>query len=261
MEMGIKGKTAIVTAASKGIGFAIASRLYSEGVKLAICSRSEENISTAARKISDKGDILAFPCDVTDYSSIKDFVSRVRSELGPISILVNNAGGPPAGYFEDFDDEAWLRAFELNFLSAVRMIREVLPDMKANRWGRIVNMTSVSVKQPIDNLILSNSIRLALIGMAKTLSNQLAPLGITINNIATGLTRTQRIENLAMRKSADTGLPIDDVLNNMVSDVPMKRFAQPIEIADAVLFLVSERASYITGTTLQVDGGYVKFAL
>ncbi len=261
MDMGIKGKTAIVTAASKGIGFAIANRLYSEGAKLAICSRSGENISAAARKISDKGDILALPCDVTDYSSIKDFVSRVRSELGPISILVNNAGGPPAGYFEDFDDEAWLRAFELNFLSAVRAIREVLPDMKANHWGRIVNMTSVSVKQPIDNLILSNSIRLALIGMAKTLSNQLAPLGITINNIATGLTKTQRIENLAMRKSTETGIPIDDVLKNMVSDVPMKRFARPVEIADAVLFLVSEIASYITGITLQVDGGYVKFVL
>ena len=262
MELEIGGKVAVVTAASKGIGFAIAKKLYSEGVKLAICSRSEKNILEAARKIGGGGNALfAVPCDVTDYGSIKKFVSEARKRLGPVSILVNNAGGPPAGYFDDFDDDAWFKAFELNFMSAVRMIREVLPDMKSMKWGRIVNMTSISVKQPIDNLILSNSIRLALVGMAKTLSNQLAADGITINNIATGLTRTQRVESLAELKSAGTGRSVEQVLADMVSDVPMKRLASPEELADAVAFLVSERASYITGTTIQVDGGYIKFVL
>ncbi len=263
METGIKGKVAIITAASRGIGYAIARNLYLEGARIAICSRNPERLREAASSIKSEGegDVYYAQCDVTDYAQIKRFVEGVRKNLGPISILVNNAGGPPAGYFEDFDDDAWLAAFNLNFMSAVRMIREALPDMKSAGWGRIVNMTSVSVKQPIDNLILSNSIRLALVGMAKTLANQLAPHGITINNIATGLTRTARIDELARKKADEGGIPVEKVLQGMVADVPMKRFATPDEIADVVTFLVSERAAYITGTTIQVDGGYIKFVL
>jgi 3-oxoacyl-[acyl-carrier protein] reductase len=188
-------------------------------------------------------------------------VDETLRRYGRIDVLVTNNGGPPAGYLSDFDDEVWLAAHQLTLLSAVRLIRAVLPAMRAQQWGRIVNITSVSVKQPIDNLLLSNVYRPGVVGLAKTLSAQVASEGITINNVAPGYTRTDRVLELTEAQALDQGRTASEVLADTTASFPMKRMGEPEELAALVAFLASERASYITGTTIQVDGGYVKGGL
>ena len=259
MDLGLQNRVALVAASSRGLGKACALELAREGACIVICAREPERLAETADEIASATGAEVFPmaADLTDGAQIRDLVSDALARFRRIDVLVTNNGGPPAGYFYDFGDEAWLEAHQLTLLSTVRLIRAALPAMRARQWGRIINITSVSVKQPIDNLLLSNVYRPGVIGLAKTLSAQLATDGITVNNVAPGYTRTDRVLDLARARAADTGQEVEAVLAGTVGNVPMGRMGEPGELAALVAFLASERAGYITGATIQVDGGYV----
>lgn len=259
MNLGIKGKVALVTAGSKGIGRAIAFELASEGCKVAICSRNKDNLINTSAEIRNKlgNEPYWCVCDINKIHDIENTVSNVSENIGSIDILINNCGGPPAGSFLNLKEEQWHRAFEQVLMSAVRFSNLVLPGMIKKNWGRIINITSTSVKQPIENLMLSNSLRSGVVGFAKTLSNEVAAHNITVNNVAPGYTLTNRLYDLASTASKQKGISPEDVLKDMAVNIPSKRLAKPEEIASLVSFLASERASYITGTTIQVDGGKI----
>jgi 3-oxoacyl-[acyl-carrier protein] reductase len=263
MDLGIKDRVALVAAASKGIGFAAARELAREGARVFLCSRHGARASEAAQQIHNEtgATVAGIGADVTDNQSVESFVNLVRERAGRIDILVNNAGGPPSTTFADTDLEMFRKAFELNALSAIRLAKLVLPGMQSQKWGRIVNITSVSVKQPIDGLLLSNTVRAGLTGWAKTVSTEVAADNVTVNNIAPGYTLTERQEELAAARAKATGKRKDEMIGMWAAQVPMRRLASPEEIAAAVAFLASERASYITGVTLQVDGGWVRSLL
>jgi len=260
MDLGLKDKVAIVSASSKGLGKACALGLAREGAKVVICARNADELEKTRAEIesNSNNDVLAIKADVTNYEDIKKLVKSTVDKFGTVHILVTNAGGPPAGYFENFSDDDWQSAFNLNFMSTVRLIREVLPFMKSQRWGRIINITSVTVKQPIDNLILSNSIRMSVLGLAKTLALQLAQYNILINNVAPGYTLTDRVKFVIQQRVKDTGKTFEEVKAELAKDIPLGRLAEPEELANVVVFLASERASYITGATIPVDGGWIK---
>ncbi|MEA2097304.1 MAG: SDR family oxidoreductase [Candidatus Cloacimonadota bacterium] len=260
MDLRIKGKTALVTAASKGLGKAVATQLALEGVNVVICSRNLESLQKAKSEIIKKTNIKVsiISCDVTDENQVKQMIDSVIQEFGTIDILVTNAGGPPAGSFSDFDIEDYRKAVELNLLSTISLCQKVVPLMLKQKWGRIVMMTSVSVKQPIENLILSNTARTAVIGFMKSLSNEVAKDGITVNSICPGYTKTQRVENLAKTFTESGKGTLEDFYKKLEADIPMKRIGSPEEFAQAVAFLVSKGAGYITGVSLKVDGGFAK---
>ena len=260
MDLGIKDRVALVAAASKGIGFAAARELAKEGARVFLCSRDEKGASAAAQKLHDEtgAAVAGIGADVTDNDSVERFVNLALERAGRIDILVNNAGGPPSTNFADTDLEMFRKALELNALSAIRLAKLVLPGMRAQKWGRIVNITSVSVKQPIDGLLLSNTVRAGLTGWAKTVSTEVAADNVTVNNVAPGYTLTERQEELAIARAAATGKPKEEMIGLWATQVPMRRLASPEEIGAAVAFLASQRASYITGVTLQVDGGWVR---
>lgn len=260
MDFGIKDRVALVAAASKGIGFAVALELAREGARVFLCSRDEKRASDAAQKIHDEtgATVAGIGADVTNDEAVEHFVSLARERAGRIDILVTNAGGPPTSSFADADLDAFRRAFELNALSAIRLAKLVLPGMREQKWGRIVNITSVSAKQPIDGLLYSNTVRAALTGWAKTVSNEVAADNVTVNNVAPGYTLTGRQEELAEARSRALGKSKEEIIASWATQGPMGRIGQPDEIAAAVAFLASERASYITGVTLQVDGGWVR---
>jgi 3-oxoacyl-[acyl-carrier protein] reductase len=259
MDLGLKDRVALVAASSRGLGKACALELAREGAQVVVCARDAEHLADAAAEIATATGAEVFPvqADLTDAAQIRYLVAETLARFGRVDVLVTNNGGPPAGFFVDFDDEDWWAAHQLTLLSAVRLIRAVLPAMRDRRWGRIINITSVSVKQPIDNLILSNVYRPGVVGLAKTLSAQLAADGITVNNVAPGYTRTDRVLDLARARAADGDQSVEEVLADTGSSVPMQRMGEPGELAALVAFLASERAGYITGTTIQVDGGYV----
>ncbi len=260
MDLGLRGKVAIVSASSKGLGKACALGLASEGANVVICSRNSSELEKAKAEIEEKtkNDVFAIQADVTNPQDVKNLVKKTVEKFGTVHILITNAGGPPMGYFEDFTDEDWEKAFNLNFMSAVRLIREVLPIMKSQRWGRIINITSVTVKQPIDNLILSNSIRMSVLGLTKTLALQLAQYNILINNVAPGYTLTDRVKSVIEQRAKQTGKTFDEVKLKLAKDIPLGRLAEPEEFANLVVFLASEKASYITGATIPIDGGWIK---
>jgi 3-oxoacyl-[acyl-carrier protein] reductase len=256
MDFGIKGKKALVTASSSGIGKAVAESLAKEGADLILCARRENLLKDISEKLSSEYNVD------TSYERIdlskKDEIESLLRKYNKVDILFVNAGGPKAGEFDTVGDEDWYNTFELNMMSAIRLIRGVLPYMKERKFGRIVVLTSISVKQVMDNLILSNSIRMGITGMIKSVSKEVAKYGITVNGVAPGWTRTARVENLLKSKAELSSESIDEIEKTLVKDIPMKRMAKPEEIADVVTFLCSSKASYITGITINVDGGYCK---
>jgi 3-oxoacyl-[acyl-carrier protein] reductase len=263
MDLGIKGKVALVAAASRGLGRAVAEELAAEGATLVICSRKAETINQAGSEIAAAtgAEILALECDVSDASEVVRLVQSGIERFGRIDILVTNTGGPPAGHFDTFTIEKWEAATRLLLHSAVELTRQVLPGMKERRWGRILNVTSIAVKQPIENLILSNSLRAAVTGMARTLANEVAAFGVTVNNIMPGYTRTERVEELAGMMAEKEGITPAEFVARWEREIPLRRLGEPREFAALAAFLVSERASYITGTSIPVDGGWIKSLL
>lgn len=260
MNLGLEGKTALVTASSKGIGKAAAEELASEGCHVAICSRNKDELENTAEEIKRKYnvDVSWSVCDLNKSADIENTYNVVLKQFRKIDILVNNCGGPIPGFFRDISEDDWISAFEQVFLSAVRFSNFVIPGMVVKQWGRIINITSISVKQPIDNLILSNSLRTGIIGFAKSLSNEFAKYNVTVNNIAPGYTLTNRLYDLAVNRAKTSGLSHEEVLADMAKQVPMNRLARPEEIGALVAFLCSNQAGYITGNTIHVDGGWVK---
>ena len=260
MDTGLKDKTVLITASSMGIGKAVAEMFAEEGCKIAISSRSKENLLSTAKELKEKYAIEPFwsVCDLNKQKDIENTFSAVNAQFGNIDILVNNCGGPVPGLFQQLDEEDWNNAYEQVLLSAVRFSRLVLPGMMGNNWGRIINLTSISVKQPVDNLILSNSIRAGVTGFTKSLSNEVARFNITVNNVAPGMTLTGRLYELAVVEAKEKGKSHEEILVEMSKRVPLNRLARPEEIASVVVFLASKQASYVTGITIQVDGGYIK---
>ena len=256
MDLGLTGRVALVTAASKGMGKASAMGLAAEGARVVMCARTESDLKTAAEEIraKTKAEVLAVTADVTKKDDVTALVDRAVKTFGHVDILVANAGGPPRGFFEDMTDEQWQGAFDVSLLSVVRLVRGVLPSMKARRWGRILTIQSVSVKQPIPELLLSNAVRPGVAGMMKTLAGQLGKDGITVNTVCPGKIMTDRF--LGGQKIS--GLSREDYLARAVEDVPVRRIGTPEEFANVIVFLASERASYVTGVAVQVDGGLVR---
>jgi 3-oxoacyl-[acyl-carrier protein] reductase len=257
MNFEITGKTAIVTAGSLGIGKATAMSLAKEGAYVAICGRNAENLAAAVKDIQTQGDVKIYTSvvDVTDAVQIERFISEVRDEFGAISILVNNAGGPKVGNYQTVDSQDWLDAYHLTLRSAVTTTELVLDDMKSAKWGRIINISSFSIKQPIPEIMLSNVMRMGVQGWAKSLSLDIGAYGITINTVCPGWTLTDRV------KSMLSGADGDERQQAIIDGIPMGRFAHPDEIASMVTFLASQQASYITGAAIPVDGGVIKGSL
>ena len=260
MDLGLTNKVALVAAASRGLGRAVAEELAAEGASLIICSRSEEKISQTAKEIAEStgARILGVAADVSSPDDVSRLTRLAMERFERIDILVTNAGGPPAGPFESFSLEQWDAATNLLLRSVVALTHAVLPGMKDRGWGRILNITSIAVKQPVDNLILSNSLRAAVTGFARTLANEVAPIGVTVNNIMPGYTRTERVEELSQMMAKKQGITPAEFIARWEQEIPMHRIGEPREFAALAAFLVSERASYITGTSVQVDGGWIR---
>ncbi len=257
MDLGLAGKAALVGGASRGIGRAVALGLAREGCRVAICARGRERLEATADEIrsSTGAEAIAVPCDMSQLDDIRRFVAATVEEFGRLDVVVNNAGGPPPGPFEAHDEAAWEQALSQNFLSVVRTVREALPHLRAAGGGRIINMTSVAVKEPIVGLVLSNATRLGVVGLAKTLSRELAPHGITVNNVCPGLTLTDRMRELYGGRAEAEGRSLEEVLADEAGRIPLGHLGQPEDVAALVVFLASEPARHITGTAIQVDGG------
>ncbi len=251
MDLGIQNKVALVLASSKGLGKAVAIELAKEGAKVIICGTDADALEATKAEIESiaPGKVASFVCDITEEAERKNLVEQSVKAFGTIEILVTNTGGPASGAFEQFSIEDWKQLYNLMFLSAVDIIQQVLPGMKEKGFGRILTITSVTVKQPVDNLISSNAVRTSLLGLVKSLSNEVAPYGVTVNNLMPGFTHTNRLEHLIQKNPK---------VNEVKDSIPMKRFGKPEEFAATAAFLVSERASYITGQSLAVDGGWIK---
>jgi 3-oxoacyl-[acyl-carrier protein] reductase len=263
MDLGIAGKVALVAASSRGLGRAVAEELAAEGANLVLCARGEAALHDTADALrrSTSVRVVEVVADLAEPAGVERVVGAATRELGRVDILVTNGGGPPAGPFESHSAEAWRAAVRGTLDSVVNLTRAVLPGMKERRWGRIVNVTSIAVKQPVDNLILSNSIRAAVTGFARTLANEVAPFGITVNNVMPGYTLTKRLDELAERNAALRGTTSEAERAVWEREIPMARLGEPREFAAMVAFLASERASYTTGASIPVDGGWIRALL
>jgi len=260
MDLGIKGKVAFVAAASQGLGRAVAEELANEGASLVINSRSPEKLELVAAEIHSRTgvDVIAAAGDLSMTDDLERVVGQANDHFGHIDILVTNIGGPPAGPFENHDAKTWEAAIQSLLISVIDLTRLVIPGMKQRRWGRILNVTSIAAKQPVQNLILSNSLRAAVTGFAKTLADEVAEYNVTVNNILPGYTLTERVEQLAGTVAERDGISIAEAKRRWESEIPMQRLGRPDEFAALAAFLVSERASYITGSSIAVDGGWIR---
>jgi len=256
MDLGLKGRVALVTGASKGMGRACALGLAAEGARVVMCARNQGDLGAAVDEIKaqTKADVLGVAADVTKADQVRALVGRVNSAFGSPEILIANCGGPPRGFFDEFDDAAWHGAVEVSLLSTVRLIREVLPGMRSRKWGRILTIQSVSVKQPLPDLMLSNAVRPGVHGMMKTLALQLAQDNILVNTLCPGRILTDRL----LGGLQASGLSREEYLARQSAEIPMGRVGTAEEFANVAVFLASERASYVTGTAIQVDGGLVR---
>lgn len=260
MQLGIKDRVALVAASSRGLGRAVAEELAAEGANLVLCARNETalNATAAAIRESTGAHVIAIAADVSDPAAVIRVCDAAHNEFGRVDILVTNSGGPPAGPFESHSPAAWSDALRLNFESAVNMTRAVLPGMKQRGWGRIINITSIAVKQPVDNLILSNSVRAAVTGFARTLANEVGKYGVTVNCVMPGYTLTDRVAELAQSNAKHHGTSVEAETAVWESQIPIGRLGTPREFAAMVAFLASERASYTTGASIPVDGGWIR---
>ncbi len=251
MDLGLHNKIIFVAASSQGLGKATAIEFAKEGATVAICGRNLKTLETTKQEIIQvgNGDVFSIAGDLSIEKDRQHILASIFKKYGRIDVLVTNTGGPPTGNFESLNLEDWRQSFELLLASTISLIHAVLPGMKERKWGRIITISSISVKQPIDNLMLSNAMRAAVVGLMKTLSNELATDNITVNNVMPGYTKTNRLKKLLQENPA---------LQTITNQIPMQRFGNPDEFAAAVVFMASSRASYITGTSLAVDGGWIK---
>lgn len=263
MDLGLTGRVAIVAAASKGLGRAVAEELAREGAQVAICARTPGVLEETASRIKELTgrEVFSMALDVTDSKSVTDFVATVEARFGRLDICVTNSGGPPSNLFKNTPPEAWRAALDQLLMSTIYFAKEVLPRMQKNKWGRLITITSSAVKQPVEGLLLSNSIRAAVTGLARTLANEYAADGITVNNVCPGYTRTARLDGLAGSISSRSGVKPEEVFAGWEREVPAGRLGTPREFAAVVAFLASERASYVNGTSIAVDGGLVRSLL
>lgn len=259
MELNLEGKTALIMASSQGLGKAVATELVKEGTNVMISSRNPEKLNKVQEELKaiGKGKVAFFPADITKSEDIQQLVKETKKVFGSIDILINNAGGPPSSSFEDLSDEDWENSFQLNLLSYIRAIREVLPDLKEN-GGKIINIASSSIKQPIPGLILSNTFRLGIVGLSKTLAEELGPYKILINTVAPGRIATDRITELDEITAKKQNKTMEEITQKAQDSIPLGRYGTPEEFAKIVVFLVSDVNTYVTGSSLMIDGGSVK---
>ncbi len=260
MDLGLKGRVAIVAASSQGIGRATAEAFAAEGCQVAMCARNEQALAAAAGKITKQygAEVFRRALDVTDADAVHGFVEAVVAKFGAADICVTNAGGPPAKGFLAASVDDWRKAVDANFMSTVYFAREVIPHMQRKRWGRIVTITSITTKQPVADLVLSNAVRAAVVGLVKSLANEFGKDGILVNNVGPGFTATDRLKELARTRSAASGKTEKDIFDAWAADAPLRRLGEPREVADTIVWLASDRASYVTGQTVLVDGGIYK---
>lgn len=257
MDLGLNGKIALCAASSRGLGRAIATALAREGARVCMCGRDRDTLEATADRICETtgAEVFTLPVDLAEPDGPRRFVRGALEQAGGVDLLITNTGGPPVGSFLELDDEAWRRATELLLMSAVRLVREAVPAMEARGGGRIVHVASISVKQPIAGLMLSNSLRAAVVGMAKTLATELAPKKILVNAVCPGMIATDRLLELDQTRAARSGLSVEQVRLEAQRQIPLGRYGQPEELAALVAFLCSAQASYLTGTTILCDGG------
>ncbi len=257
MDLGLKNRVALVAASSQGLGLATAEAFAAEGCRIAMCARNQQTLDAAAEKIRKQrnAEVYAEAFDVADSAAVTNFVAAVVAKFGSIDICVTNAGGPPAKGFLAATLDDWQRAIDLNFLSTVYFAREVIPHMQRQHWGRIITITSITTKQPIPDLVLSNAVRAAVVGLVKSLANDFGKDGILVNNVGPGFTATDRLRELAKTRSSATEKSEQEILDSWAADASLKRIGEPRELAETIVWLASERASYVTGQTVLVDGG------
>ena len=263
MDLGLRDRVALVAAASKGLGRAVAEELAAEGARVTICARGADALEQARAAIVERtgAQVQAIVADLATIEGIERVARAALTQHGRVDVLVTNAGGPPSGLFEQHGWEQWEQAVYLNLRSAVELTRQLLPGMRERRWGRIINITSIAVKQPVDGLILSNSIRAAVTGWARTLATEVAGEGITVNNVLPGYTRTDRVEQLNAARASAEGVGVEEIQRRVEQQIPMRRLGEPREFAALVAFLASERASYLTAQSIAVDGGWIRALL
>ena len=260
MDLGLKDRVVIVAASGQGIGRATAEAFAAEGCKLAICARSTQSLRLAAGTIAGKHKVPVHceGLDVRDAAAVRQFVANVAERYGGVDVCVTNAGGPPAKGFLATTDEDWQGAVELNLLSVVHFARAVIPHMQKKKWGRLITITSLTVKQPVDQFVLSNAVRAGVVGLVKSLANEFGKDGILVNNVGPGYTATARLKELARSQAQAAGVSEEEIFQRWAAGSPLNRIARPEEVADAIVWLASERASFITGQTILVDGGAYK---
>ena len=260
METGLKNRVAIIAASSQGIGRATAEAFAAEGCRVAMCARNQKTLEAAAGNIRDQNgvEVFAEAFDVTDAAAVRKFVAAVAERFGAVDICVTNAGGPPAKGFLAATLEDWRQALDANFLSAVYFAREVIPHMQKKKWGRIITITSITTRQPVTDLVLSNAVRTAVVGLVKSLANEFGKDGILVNNVGPGFTATDRLKELAKARAAASGKTEQEMFVAWAADAPVKRLGEPREVAETIVWLASESASYVTGQTVLVDGGMYK---